>query len=179
MDVREFAAQSMQQVRQTTLAVAEGLTPKQLVWQPQPGANHIGFILFHVFRVEDRYFHHRITKSGELWDQKGWSRRWKLPPGVPGPDISTSGFGWTAQQVAAFVPPPLAELRQYAAEVRDSALKIVRSLDLARLPQVADPEQPDVTVAQFLQRAVRHEAQHQGQIDYLLGLMKAGKPGFV
>jgi len=176
MDVREFVAQSMERTRQTTLNMVKDLTPAQLRWQAGPEANTIGFLLFHTFRTEDRYFHVWMSGADEVWEQEGWSSRWRLPSPPSNLDpIWTMGYSWTPQEVASWEPPALADLLAYGQAVRESALKVLSEFDLGRLPEPLNPERPQITIGYFVYAASHHEAQHQGQIDYILGLMKTAE----
>ncbi|MBI4234638.1 MAG: DinB family protein [Chloroflexi bacterium] len=172
MDLRDYIAEAMTRVRQNTLNSVQGLTPEQLRWQPGPEANSIGFLLFHAFRVEDLYFHRWIQPVGEIWVRGGWQGRYKLSERFE-VKPEENGNSWNGEQVAAFIPPPLGEFLAYAAAVRESALKIVKGLDLARLGETPNPNRPNITIANMLQNAVAHEAEHRGTVDYLVGLMKA------
>jgi hypothetical protein len=178
MDLREFVARSMERTRKYTLDMVKDLTPEQLRWRPAPGANYVAFLLFHTFRAEDRYFHRWISGDGELWKRKGWSKRWALPsPPSDSDPIWTTGNSWTVAEVDGWQPPPLAELLDYGETVRRSALTVLRDFDLARLMDVPRLEFPNLTLTHYLISASHHEAQHQGQIDYLLGLMTGRQRG--
>ena len=170
MDLRDFVTESIESNRQATLDIVKDLTPAQLQWRPSPEANYIAFLLFHIFRGADRYFH-RVTGRTELWDEDGWSDRWQLSS--KDPSQSTTGFNWTAKQVATWEPPPLQELLAYGETVRSSFVSAIRDLDLGRLSEIPAPDLPDRTIARYLQLASLHKAEHRGQIDYILGLMKA------
>ncbi len=178
MDVREFVAQSMERTRQTTLGMVKELTPAQMRWQAGPEANTIGFLVFHAFRTEDRYFHTWMTGTDEVWEREGWSNRWRLPSPPSNPDsIWTMGYGWTPQEVANWEPPPMAELLAYGQAVRESSLKLLRELDPGRLEEPMNPDHPQMTIGYFVHSGSHHEAMHQGQIDYILGLMKTAEGG--
>jgi hypothetical protein len=171
MDLREFILHSMERSRQLTLNMVKELTPEQLGWHSGPEANSVGFLLFHVFRVEDWYFHTMLSTAGQVWERAGWSRRWHLP--IPAGDRRNTGNSWTAQEVAAWQPPPLSELLDYGQAVRSGAVQALRALDLARLEEVVRPDTPLWTVAFVLHQASHHESHHNGQIDYVLGLRKS------
>ena len=178
MDIREFVARSMQRTREYTLDMVQDLSPEQLRWQPAPGANHVAFLLFHIFRAEDRYFHRWLSDDGELWDREGWSQRWALPSPPSNPDpIWTTGNSWTVDEVEGWQPPPLTELLAYGEAVRSSALAVLRDFDLTRLPETPRAEFPNLTLTHYVISASHHETQHQGQIDYLLGLMTGRQQG--
>ena len=176
MDLRDFVRQTMELVRQRTMNMIQGVTQEQLRFQPHPDANHAGFLLFHIFRTEDRYFHDWVTTSGEVWERGGWSRRWQLPsPPSNSNPIWTIGNSWTIEEVRGWQPPPLKELLEYGEAVRVGAFEVVRDLDLARLDEVPRPERPDWSVAYYLRQGSLHEAAHQGQMDYALGILRASR----
>lgn len=176
MDVRDYVADAVTRNRAATLSMVQGLTPRQLTWQVAPEANTVAFLLFHTFRVED-YFLRVLGAEQELWRRDGWDQRWTLPN--PPDDVTGiwfTGNSWTPEDVASFQPPPLDEMLAYGAAVREEFLHRLRSLDLSRLQDTVWPRRnPTVTVAGILQMVARHEAEHQGQIDLLLGLLRSSE----
>ncbi len=174
MDVRDFVIESVERARRTTLEMVQGLTHEQLRWQATPDANPIGFLLFHTFRTEDRYIHRWVQPVGELWERQGWNARWELPSPPSNSDpIWTVGNSWTTEEVVSWTPPPLEDLLAYGEAVRSSTTEIVRNLDTDCLSEAPRSERPQMTIAYYLYQTTHHEAQHQGQIDYILGLMKS------
>ncbi len=182
MDIREFTEMAMTRTRQATLEMvngemADGLTREQLVWQPAAEANPIGFLLFHTFRTEDRYFNRWLARGQEVWERDGWKQRWPLPsPPSNSASIWTVGNSWTAEDVQGWQPPALVELLAYAEAVRTDALSVLQGFDLFRLEEPLRPERPQFTAAYYFQHGSLHEAQHQGQIDYILGLLRERSP---
>jgi uncharacterized damage-inducible protein DinB len=177
-DIRDWIAESMERARAITLTLVRDLSPEELRWRPLPGANNAGFLLVHIFRAEDFHFHRMLGDGEEVWVADGWMRRWELPGTIPEGRIArASGNSWTPEQVEAWMPPPLGELLAYGAAVRESALEVLGRLDIDRLAERPNPERPERTVATYLYLATHHEAQHQAQIDYLLGLMGSGAAG--
>ena len=177
MDVREFVINSVSRVRQFTLQTVEALSREDMLWQPAPFANPVGFLLFHIFRTEDQYLSRWLGATGEVWEQQGWNRRWKLPAPPPdAPEQWTTGFSWTPEQVGGWEPPPKEELMEYGQQVRESTLKVIQQFDLSKLTQPANPDRPNMTYASYMHQISNHEAQHQAQIDYVLGL-RQGRMG--
>lgn len=165
MELREYIAESLEQVRARTLDLVKELTPDELVWRPGPEANHTAFLLWHTARSEDALFNRFIAGCEQVWTARGWHRRFGLKP-------DDTGNGWTAQQVARWTPPSLQDLLRYMGEVRESVLAGLKDLDLGRLGEKPWPARPDRTVANILQLLASHEAHHQGAIEYLVGLMR-------
>ena len=176
MDIREFTAYCMERNRTATMQSISGLGQEELTWQPHPSANPIGFLLFHIFRTEDWYVHRVLGEREEVWERDGWDRRWVLPPhGVEVAPVWPTGQTWTIEQVVEWEPPPLEEMLGYAQQVRRSALEVLQGLDPATLDKPLDPNRPEITRTFHLRIVARHEAQHQGQIDYIAGLLRASK----
>lgn len=164
MDTRAYIIESITRVRQSTLNAVKGLSPEQLRWTPGPAANHIAFLLYHIFRTEDSYLYRWIQPGKQLWEVEGWDQRWRLPTREARP--------WTVQEARAF-EAPLDELLAYGAAVRSNGLRILQNLDLSRLDEHPNPNRPESTVAQFVQNLVTHETHHEGSIEYLIGLHKS------
>ena len=51
-------------------------------------------------------------------------------------------------------------------------MPVIKEFDLTRLPIAPNQDRPTATYAHYLHLASHHDAEHQGQIDYLVGLMK-------
>lgn len=174
MDLRDFVVQTMERTRKRTLDAVGGLTDAQLRWRPGPDANHVGFLLFHIFRAEDRYAHRWLSQKGEVWFKQGYAARHKLPVQPPDQDSPlNSGNSWTSQQVGDFQVPPLKDLLAYADAVRKSSVEVVRGVDITRLNDRPNPKLPDMTVTRYLQNCFSHEIEHQAQVEYILGLMNS------
>ena len=176
MDVRDYVADAIARTRAGTLDLVRDLTSEQLTWQIAPEANTVGFLLFHIFRVED-YFLRVLGAEHELWRQEGWAQRWTLPePPADVTGIWFTGNSWTPEDVASFQPPPLDEMLAYGAAVREAFLLHLRNLDLSRLQDTVWPRRrPTVTVARILQMVAHHESEHQGHIGLLLGLLRSSE----
>ncbi|MSQ12078.1 MAG: DinB family protein [Dehalococcoidia bacterium] len=170
MGAAAFALDALTKERQATVSAVTGLTPEQLRWAPASGTNPIGFLLFHVFRTEDLLTHTHLASIPQVWERDGWASRWKLPPAPAG----ATGNGWTAQQVTAFQVSPLDELLAYGRAVRDASAHVIRSLDPTELDGSAAPSNPQMTRGRVLSMLITHEAEHHGQIELIVGLLKTG-----
>ncbi|MEE8470751.1 MAG: DinB family protein, partial [Dehalococcoidia bacterium] len=67
MKVNDFALQDLNEAQTALTQAIDGLTQEELMWQPQPGANHIAFILWHMLRVEDWFFHYLFQRIPQVW----------------------------------------------------------------------------------------------------------------
>ena len=170
MDAREFITLGLERVRGGTLGMVKDLTPEQMAWRAGPEANSAGFLLFHIFRTADFIFTRVGAGDPQFWELGNWAKRWTLPP--PPPDAGgawSTGNSWTPAELGAFEPPPLDDLLGYGAAVYARGANTLKDMEVSRLDEEV---RPNVTVAQNLLIAITHESQHNGQIDYLLGLMR-------
>ncbi len=125
----------------------------------------MGFILWHVGRIEDLHTHDTLRRGEQLWVTQKWYEKLGLPR-------DDNGFGYTPEQVGQFPAPPLESILDYMASVRRETLDYLHTLTEAQLDERPFPDQPERQVGPILVRVQNHECHHQGQIDYLKGLWK-------
>lgn len=170
MDSLQFVEMAITQTRTATLATVKELNKEQLTYRVGPKANPVGFLIWHVFRTEDRYVR-TLTGQEESYQTEGWSNKWSLPATITGDRLTmTTGNSWTPEEVGIFQVPPLAELLSYGEAVRERALVMVKDMDTDKLEEVPNPNRPDWISATYLRSMITHEFGHQQQIDYILGL---------
>lgn len=166
MDSIKFIQHSLNQVYERLQASCQGLTREQMLWRPAPGANHIGFILWHLGRANDSMMQ-RATKGSQVWEEEGWYKRFGYPQEGMG-----TGFG--EEQIDALPLPQPEELLAYLTRVHQELLKRVQSMTPEHLDRPMDPAQPDRTVGMMLRHIITHSNNHHGQVDYIRGLEEQG-----
>ncbi len=176
MDLIPFIEQTLDECKRRLYRTLQGLTPAEVAWRPGPEANSIGFMVWHVARVEDRWLHRFAYDTAEVWQRDGWYQRCGLPE-------HDTGVGYTAVQVTSFPHPDLATLQAYFDAVRHALVTYVRSLDTSALdvhpqripfPEVSGgrPLPADFTIGRMFRQLIGEENQHFGQIAYLRGLQR-------
>ncbi|MSP79054.1 MAG: DinB family protein [Dehalococcoidia bacterium] len=173
MELRTLIGDTITFNHQRIVKATKDLTPAQLHWQPTPDTNHIGFLMFHTFRVLDQHFHRQLSLQGELWERNKWGRHFALPPAPPNvrPAWST-GNSWTSVEVASFQVPPIDQLLAYGDSVYQSAMRKLETLDLSDLSRTSTEPGSTATVGSVLYRTTTHLPQHAGQIEYLVGMLQ-------
>lgn len=151
-------------VHELVPVVLDGMGADDLAWRPDADANPMGWLVWHLCRVEDGH----VSEIGDLeqaWTAGGWQARF----GLPYPPNS-GGFGQTSEDVGRFsVGTEL--LVGYAAAVFEQTGRILDRLDEADLERIIDRRwNPPVTVATRLVSVVLDTTQHIGQVAYLKGL---------
>ncbi len=142
-----------------------GLSPAELLWQPDPGSNSIAWLTWHLTRVQDDHLA-GVGGVGQVWLTQGWADRFALP--YPRASI---GFGQDAADVSAFGVSDCDLLLGYHAATQAMTREVLNGMDRADFERVVDERwDPPVTAAIRLVSVVDDTAQHTGQIGYLRGL---------
>ena len=148
-------------------AAVNGLSHEELTWRPEAEANPIGFILWHQIRCEDVFVQDWIQQKPQVWVSEKWYQRLKLPE-----NPQDEGYGYTAEQVAAFPVPKLKDLMGYAEATRTQTIKYLKATTTAKLDQTIQTSLGELTISQTLALQLSEIAQHTGQIAYLRGLQR-------
>lgn len=152
-------------IPQIAKRAVEGLDADGLVWTPKDGANPIGWLVWHLSRVQDDHVADLLDED-QLWLIHGWERPFGLPSGT-----TETGFGHTREQVAAIRPEGPAAVLGYLEAVTDHTRSFLGTLEDDDLDRVVDSSwDPPVTMAVRLVSMLSDGLQHAGQAAYLRGL---------
>jgi uncharacterized damage-inducible protein DinB len=147
-------------------AAVEGLDEEGLGQAPRPGANTIGWLVWHLARVQDHHIA-ELLGSEQVWVGGDWAGRCGLEP-----DPSNTGYGHSADEVAAVRPQSGAVLLDYLHEVQDRTTTMLQGLTAEDLDRVVDRRwDPPVTLAVRLVSIADDSLQHAGQAAYVRGLL--------
>jgi uncharacterized damage-inducible protein DinB len=162
----EPLADAVVRIRDQVRDAAGALDPDQLAWQVRPGANHIGWLLWHLTRVEDAHVAEFLEEE-QLYISEGWAEALSLAP-----DPHDSGYGHTPEQVAALRIEDPTRLVAYQDAVAARTLALLDRLSDAALDEVIDESwDPPVTAGVRWISIVEDCFQHLGQIGYVRGLL--------
>ncbi len=166
MNVSELLIDSLGRVHEQVPPIITGLSVDDLAWRPDPEANSIAWLIWHLTRIEDD---HVCDAAGleQAWSADGWADRFGLP--FPAGD---HGYGHSPQQVAQ-VRVGADLLGGYLAGVAKRTLAYVTPLQPDDLERVVDTHwDPPVTLGVRLVSVVNEVNQHVGQAAYLRGLLE-------
>src|SRR5690606_5668673 len=76
-----------------------GLTPEELVTQPEPGSNSIGWLVWHLTRVHDAQLA-EVMGTDQIWSSGEWHRRFGLAEADP----ANTGYGHDLSDMAEIRP---------------------------------------------------------------------------
>lgn len=155
-------------VRGEVEAAVRGLDAEQLRWRPAPDANSIGWLVWHLTRVQD---HHVSELDGQpqTWVTGDWAQGFGLEP-----DADDTGYGHDSEQVALVQPTrPEAVLRYYDAVAARTEV-LLQGLTDTDLDRVVDRRwDPPVTLGVRLVSIADDDIQHAGQALYVRGMLPA------
>ncbi len=167
MDVSELIAELFSRVHGHVHGVLDGLATEDLYAVPEPGSNPIGWLLWHLTRVQDMHIA-EILEQDQVWQEPGWSARFGLDP-----DPANVGYGHSPDQVGAVRPESPEAIRDYYAEVEERTKTLVAALTAESLDRVVDTRwDPPVTLGVRLVSIADDDIQHAGQAAYVKGLLQ-------
>jgi uncharacterized damage-inducible protein DinB len=147
-------------------AAVMGLDPEQLTWAPAKGANTIGWLVWHLTRVQDGHIAD-LLDGEQIWTTGKWAARFGLEPGT-----TETGYGHRPAQVARVKPDSAEVLVDYYTAVHKRTIDYLRGLSEADLDRVVDEDwDPPVTLGVRLVSVVNDDTQHVGQAAYVRGLL--------
>ncbi len=145
-----------------------GLTPDDLNKKPQTDCNSMGWLAWHLTRVQDDHIAGLMGEE-QLWIKDKWYAQFDRPP-----DSKDIGFGHSSEDVAAFKSPDIGTLFEYHSAVLERSKQYIRSLSLPDLDRELNEPwfQPLPTVGVRLVSVMSDCLQHAGQVSYARGLLK-------
>ena len=74
----ELLVDAFGRVREVVHRVVDGLTPEQLAFRVDPGANSIAWLVWHLTRIQDDHVAD-AAQAEQVWTSQGWVERFGLP----------------------------------------------------------------------------------------------------
>lgn len=165
MDVAELLTELYERIPPLAEQAATGLDAAQLAQAPQPGANSIGWLVWHIARVHDSHISEVIGES-QLWSDGNWASSFGLDD-----DPGNTGYGHSPSEAAAVQPVSAEALLGYLAAVTERTRATLAELVPDDLDRTVDESyDPPVTLGVRLVSIADDCLQHAGQAAYARGL---------
>ncbi len=149
-------------------ATVAGLDREALAWRPDPDANSISWLVWHLTRVQDDHVAD-VAGTSQTWSAQGFADRFALTL-----DRADTGYGHTSAQVGA-VTADADTLTAYHRAVHAATVRFVDGIEDADLARVVDERwDPPVTLGVRLVSVIADDLQHVGQAAYVRGLFERG-----
>jgi hypothetical protein len=160
----EVLADGFGRVREAVRSVLAGLGPDDLTRRPGDGANPVGWLVWHLARVQDDHVADAFG-TDQVWTSQGWAERFGLPL-----DPEDTGYGHTPEQVATVRADP-GLLLAYVEAVHARTTEHLSAVTDPDLDRVVDTSyDPPVTLGVRLVSVLTDDLQHVGQAAYVRGL---------
>jgi uncharacterized damage-inducible protein DinB len=166
MNSAALLADAFGRVREIVHRTVTGLTPEELAVRLDEEANSIGWLVWHLTRVQDDHVA-GVAGTEQIWTSGGWADRFGLP--FPPGEI---GYGQSSAQVAQVRVESADLLTGYYDEVHEQTLRFVRGLRDEDLDTVVDRSwDPPVTMGVRLVSVLSDDLQHAGQAAFIRGIL--------
>jgi uncharacterized damage-inducible protein DinB len=145
----------------------QDLSPEQLRWAPAETANPIGWLVWHLTRIQDGHIA-ELMDTRQLYVGDGWAEKFGLKA-----DPSDTGYDHVPAEVAAVHPESWHVLVGYHSAVHERTMAYLDGLTNADLDDIVDERwDPPVTRGVRLVSVLDDDVQHAGQAAYVRGLLR-------
>ncbi len=160
----ELLSDAFGRIRSVVHAALKDASVDVLTFRPAPDANTIGWLVWHLTRVQDDHVA-ELMGVDQVWTAGGWAERFDLPF-----DPAATGYGQSAAEVAA-VRSEAGLLQGYYDAVHSRSIDYLNTLAEADFAMIVDMHwDPPVTLAVRLVSILSDDLQHAGEASYLRGL---------
>jgi len=174
METSNVLKDAFDRIRQLVERSVGGLDADALAYRPEAGANSIGWLVWHLTRIQDDHVA-EIAGRDQVWMVDGWADRFGMEA-----DPHNTGYGHTSEQVAALRPGTPNLLTGYHAAVAERTREYLQMIDETELDRIIDTSyDPPVSVGVRLVSVISDNLQHAGQAMYVRGILErvgVGRP---
>ena len=168
MHPRDLLLDGFDRVHDTLRAAVDGLPADRLTQRVAPGANPIGWLGWHLLRVQDDHVAD-VAGRQQVWTEQDWVSRFGLDL-----DPAATGYGFSDDEVDRVRVPSVEVLLGYSDAVHARTAEFLRATDADDLERVVDERwDPPVTLAVRLVSVLSDDLQHAGQAAYARGLLES------
>lgn len=167
MDTSTLLVEAFRRIPELVHGACDGLGAAGLAYRPEPGANSIAWLVWHLSRVQDDHVA-EIAAMDQVWADRVWAER----TGINRDGMAT-GYGDTPDDVAAVIPESPEGLAAYHDAVAERTMEYLEGVDAAELDRIIDHSyDPPVLVGVRLVSVISDNLQHAGQARYLRGTIE-------
>ena len=167
MDTSTLLVEAFRRIPELVHGACDDLDAGGLAYRPEPGANSIAWLVWHLSRVQDSHVA-EIAATDQVWADRVWAER----TGIDRDGMAT-GYGDTPADVAAVIPQSAEALVAYHDAVAERTMAYLARVDASELDRVIDRSyDPPVSVGVRLISVISDNLQHAGQARYLRGTVE-------
>lgn len=161
----ETLVDAYSRIQEAVHRAGSGLSTSDLAARLDPEANSIGWLLWHLTRVQDDHIA-ELAGQEQLWESAGWAERFDLP-------VSGIGYGHSAEEVGQVRGFSAETVLAYYDAVHEQTLDYLRGVNDTELERLVDETwDPPVTVGVRLVSVVDDCLEHAGQAAFIRGILE-------
>lgn len=165
MEGKELLKDGYMRIRELVDMSVNGLGAEGLSYRPEPGANSIAWLTWHLTRGQDRQVS-EIAGGEQTWVTGRWHEKFGMEP-----NLQHDGRGDGPDEVAAIRPDGELLVAHHHA-VSDRTFEYLDTVDADELDRIIDRSyDPPVSVGVRLISIISDNIQHAGQARYLRGIV--------
>lgn len=166
MRTAELLTEAYGRIQGVVHSVVKDAGLETLTYRPDPDANSIAWLVWHLSRVQDDHLSDVLDEE-DVWIAGGWADRFGLPF-----DPGATGYGQSSAEVGQ-VRVSADLLAGYYDAVHARTLALLGGLTDGDLDRVVDESwDPPVTLGVRLVSVLGDDLQHAGQASYVRGLAR-------
>jgi len=166
MELNDLLLEVSGRVDEHVRNAVRGLDVAQLTTAPGEGTNPIGWLVWHLTRVQDDHVAD-LVDDAQVWVTEDWGPRFGVAS-----DPGNTGWSHTPEEVATIRPESAQVLVDHYEAVAARTRKLLASVTPDELDRVVDTRwDPPVTMGVRLVSILDDEIQHAGQAMYVRGLL--------
>ena len=164
MPSTEILTDAFDRIQAVVHSVLASASPEVLKFRPDPQANTIAWLVWHLTRVQDAQIAD-LMGAEQVWTAGTWVERFDLPF-----DPAATGYGQSTDDVGE-VRTGATLLVGYFDAVHERTIAYLDTLTEEDLPRIVDTSwNPPVTLLVRLVSTLADDLQHAGQASYVRGL---------
>ncbi|KAA0232299.1 MAG: hypothetical protein JJLCMIEE_03552 [Acidimicrobiales bacterium] len=167
MELKDLLIDLFGRVSEQVHDVTSDIDEEELLTSPEPGSNPIGWLIWHLTRVQDMHIS-EILETEQLWVDQDWGPRFGLAS-----EPYNIGYGHTVEQIGTVKPDSAAALFEYFTAVEARTRPLLESTTPSDLDRIVDRRwDPPVNLGTRLVSIADDSIQHAGQAAYVKGLLR-------
>lgn len=164
MEINALLNDLFERITEHVHEAVDGLDPDALVTPLVPGANTIGWLVWHLTRVQDHHLA-EILDEEQVWASGDWGPRFGVPT-----DPGNTGYGHSEHDVLTIRPDSAETLIDYYAAVADRMRTFLQRTTPNDLDRIVDDRwDPPVSLGVRLISIADDDIQHAGQASFVRG----------
>ena len=165
MELHEVLHDLFDRITEHVHEAVDGLDPDALATPPEPGANPIGWLVWHLTRVQDHHMS-EILDAEQVWITGRFATRFGVAA-----DPQNTGYSHSWKDVMSIRPESAEALIEYYEAVDSRTREFLATTTPEDLDRIVDKRwDPPVTLGVRLISIADDDIQHAGQASYVRGI---------